>query len=181
MAANPLEAVSAYQQAVELDPELMGAYIGLGHVLKTVGDHDGGVKAYRRAIELRPNFGETYYSLANLKTFRFSHDDIREMQHRLKNEQLPVDCKVHFAFALGKAFEDQKDFDRSFEYYALANEKHRDTIAYDPVQTEVAHERMRPGVYPRLLQASLPQRMRVTSAPRSDFHRWITSFGINVA
>lgn len=143
MAANPLDAVSAYQQAVELDPELMGAYIGLGHVLKTVGDHDGGVRAYRRAIELRPNFGETYYSLANLKTFRFSDDDIREMQHRLKNEQLPVDCKVHFEFALGKAFEDQKDFDRSFEYYALANESHRDTIAYDPVQTEVAHERMR--------------------------------------
>ena len=143
MAARPEEAVAAYEQAVSLDAELTGAHIGLGHVLKTIGDQDGGVKAYRRAIELRPNFGETYYSLANLKTFRFSDDDIREMQQRLKNEQLPVDCKVHFAFALGKAFEDQKDFDRSFEYYALANESHRDTIAYDPVQTEVAHERMR--------------------------------------
>ena len=156
MAARPEEAVAAYEQAVSLDAELTGAHIGLGHVLKTIGDQEERVKAYRRAIELRPNFGETYYSLANLKTFRFSDDDIREMQQRLKNEQLPVDCKVHFAFALGKAFEDQKDFDRSFEYYALANESHRDTIAYDPVQTEVAHERMR-QVFTQSYYASLPQ------------------------
>ena len=123
MAARPEEAVAAYEQAVSLDAELMARTLASDMCLKTIGDQEGGVKAYRRAIELRPNFGETYYSLANLKTFRFSDDDIREMQQRLKNEQLPVDCKVHFAFALGKAFEDQKDFDRSFEYYSLANEK----------------------------------------------------------
>ncbi|MFZ9129630.1 MAG: tetratricopeptide repeat-containing sulfotransferase family protein [Pseudomonadales bacterium] len=143
MAARPEEAVAAYEQAVALDPDLTGAHIGLGHVLKTVGDHEGGVAAYRRAIELRPNFGETYYSLANLKTFRFSGAEIEDMKRRLESEKLPVDCKVHFAFALGKAFEDQKDFDASFHYYALANQSHRDTIAYDPVQTEIAHERMR--------------------------------------
>ena len=143
MAAQPEKAVGAYQQAVEIDPELTGAHIGLGHVLKTVGDQERGIAAYRRAIELRPNFGETYYSLANLKTFRFSESDIEDMTARLANEQLPVDCRVHFAFSLGKAFEDQKQYDQAFEYYALANQLHRDTIAYDPVQTEVAHQRMR--------------------------------------
>jgi tetratricopeptide (TPR) repeat protein len=143
MAARPAEAVSSYQQAVSLDPELPGAHIGLGHVLKTVGDQEGGIAAYRRAIELRPNFGETYYSLANLKTFRFTEQDVTDMSQRLANESLPVECRVHFAFSLGKAYEDQKDFDSAFEHYALANRLHRDTIAYDPVQTGVAHQRMR--------------------------------------
>jgi tetratricopeptide (TPR) repeat protein len=108
-----------------------------------VGDQDGGIAAYRRAIELRPNFGETYYSLANLKTFRFTEQDVEAMSQRLANESLPVECRVHFAFSLGKAFEDQKHYDQAFEHYALANQLHRDTIAYDPVQTGVAHERMR--------------------------------------
>jgi len=143
MAARPAEAVSSYQQAVSLDPELPGAHIGLGHVLKTVGDQEAGIAAYRRAIELRPNFGETYYSLANLKTFRFTEQDVTDMSQRLANESLPVECRVHFAFSLGKAYEDQKDFDSAFEHYALANRLHRDTIAYDPVQTGVAHQRMR--------------------------------------
>ncbi len=143
MAAKPVEAIDAYQQAVKLDPDLTGAFIGLGHVLKTVGDQAGGIAAYRRAIELRPNFGETYYSLANLKTFTFSDTEIEDMASRLANQQLPIDCQVHFAFTLGKAFEDKKDYDQSFHYYALANQKHRETIAYDPVQTEIAHQKMR--------------------------------------
>ena len=143
MAARPAEAVESYEKAVGIDPELPGAHIGLGHVLKTVGDQEGGIAAYRRAIDLRPNFGETYYSLANLKTFRFTEQDVDAMSQRLANDSLPVECRVHFAFSLGKAFEDQKDYDRAFEHYALANQLHRDTIAYDPVQTGVAHERMR--------------------------------------
>ena len=65
------------------------------------------------------------------------------MSLRLADENLPVDCRVHFGFSLGKAFEDLKDFERAFEHYEIANQLHRDTIAYDPVQTEVAHERMR--------------------------------------
>ncbi|MAQ09548.1 MAG: sulfotransferase [Gammaproteobacteria bacterium] len=142
MAAQPEEAIMSYQRAVELDPELTGAHIGLGHVLKTVGDQQGGIEAYRRAIALRPNFGETYYSLANLKTFRFSAGEIEDMQQRLAREDLPVDCRVHFAFTLGKAYEDNEDFDRAFEYYSLANTTHRETIAYDPVQTQIAHEKM---------------------------------------
>ena len=143
MAARPEQAVTAYQRAVELDPALPGAHIGLGHVLKTVGDQEGGIAAYRRAIELRPDFGETYYSLANLKTFKFADSDVETMTGKLANESLPVDCRVHFAFSLGKAFEDRKDYDQAFEHYALANQLHRDTIAYDPVQTSVAHGRMR--------------------------------------
>ncbi|MEC8820274.1 MAG: hypothetical protein VYA08_05235, partial [Pseudomonadota bacterium] len=63
---------------------------------------------------LRPNFGETYYSLANLKTFKFSVAEIEDMEQRLAREDLPVDCRVHFAFTLGKAYEDNKDFDRAF-------------------------------------------------------------------
>ncbi|MBM13493.1 MAG: sulfotransferase [Halieaceae bacterium] len=143
MAAKPREAVDSYQRAVELDPMLPGGHIGLGHVLKTVGNQSAGIDAYKRAIELRPNYGETYYSLANLKTFRFSKDEIASMESRLENENLPTDCRVHFAFALAKAYEDEKNFDESFEHYALANQMHRETIAYDPVQTQVGHERMR--------------------------------------
>ena len=143
MAAQPEAAIEAYRKAVDLDPDLSGAYLGLGHVLKTVGDQDGGVAAYRRASELRPDFGEIYYSLSNLKTFRFSDQEIAGMEERVGNNALPIDCQVHFAFSLGKAYEDKADYAAAFRYYELANRRHRETIAYDPVQTEVAHEKIR--------------------------------------
>ena len=43
----------------------------LGHALKTEGRQEESIAAYRRAIAMEPSLGEAYWSLANLKTFRF--------------------------------------------------------------------------------------------------------------
>ena len=143
MAGRTEDSAAAYKRAVSLDPDLAGAYIGLGHVLKTLGDQEGGIKAYRAAIALRPNFGEIYFSLSNLKTFRFSDTEIEDMVERINQDSLPSESIVHFAFSLGKAFEDQKNYDLAYQYYSQGNEAHRNSIVYDPVQTEVAHTKIK--------------------------------------
>ena len=142
-AGQTLQASLAYKKTIELDPKLAGAYVGLGHVLKTLGDQEGGINAYRQAIVLRPNFGEIYFSLSNLKTFRFSQSEIENMVERINQKSLKAESVVHFAFSLGKAFEDNKDYDQAFHYYNLGNEQHRQSVAYDPVQTELAHAKLK--------------------------------------
>jgi tetratricopeptide (TPR) repeat protein len=137
------DSAKSYKHATDLDPKLVGAHLGLGHVLKTLGDVDAGIAAYRQAIALRPNFGEIYFSLSNLKTFRFTDDEIEDMASRIDQENLDTDSVVHFAFSLGKAYEDSKDYDKAFEYYLRGNEEHRNLISYDPVQTELAHEKLK--------------------------------------
>ena len=102
------------------------------------------------------------------------------MSQRVGERSLPVDCRVHFAFLWAKPYEDQKDYDKSFEHYALANQLHRDTIAYDPVQTEMAHERMRET----FSEASFPTEQRRglgLSGTRSYFYRRFAEIWINVA
>lgn len=143
MAGDTESAKHAYTKAVQLDKNQVGAFLGLGHVLKTLGDQEGGIEAYRNAIALRPNFGEVYFSLSNLKTFRFTRSEISDMERRLTDDSLLPESIVHFAFSLGKAFEDEKDYDRAFAYYERGNEEYRKTISYDPVQTEISHKKMR--------------------------------------
>ncbi len=143
MDARPEQAEVSYKNALKLDPALSGAHLGLGHVLKTLGKQEEGIAAYRKAMELRPNFGEIHYSLSNLKTFVFSDEEIADMVQRLDSGQISNESVVHFSFALGKAFEDARDYDRAFEYYSRANQAHRETIAYDPVQTEIIHSKIR--------------------------------------
>ena len=77
--------------------------------------------AYRKAIELSPSIGEIYWSLANLKTFEFTDEDIARMRERFRPDDGDPDDQGHLAFALGKAFEDREDFDRSFQYYEQGN------------------------------------------------------------
>src|SRR5690606_13874674 len=72
------------------------------------------------SIELSTSTGEAYWSLANLKTFRFSDDDIAAMRARVVEGGDPED-QAHLAFALGKALEDRGEYDESFAFYRRGN------------------------------------------------------------
>ncbi len=143
VAGRHAEALEAYRRALDINSWHTAAWIGMGHLLKTLGQQEEGIAAYRKAIEQRPNFGEVYWSLANLKTFRFTPEEVADMERRLDQEDLDEDTRVHFLFTLGKAWEDQAEYARSFGYYAEACSLQRMRIAYDPVDTEVINERIR--------------------------------------
>ena len=135
MAGRHEEAIGYFDQAIERDERHAGALAGLGHVLKTIGRQDEAVAAYRRCIEHNPSFGEAWWSLANLKTFRFSDEEIAAMEALAGKEGLGNEPRANFQFALGKAWEDKGDYDRAFEWYRAGNENRREREMYDPVQT----------------------------------------------
>ena len=89
-AGKTLESVEYYEKSIDLNPQQVGALVGLGHVLKTLGNYDEGIEAYQRARDLKPNFGEIYFSLSNLKTYRFSDADIDDMLRRVDQEGLSL-------------------------------------------------------------------------------------------
>ncbi|MEX2496346.1 MAG: sulfotransferase [Woeseia sp.] len=138
-AALTYRAIEAYEKALELQPTFPGATLGLGHVLKTVGRQDEAVNAYRECIRLRPDNGESYWSLANLKTYRLTDEDIAAMSAALERE-LTDQSRVNFLYALAKAHEDRKEFDIAWQYYSKGNATQRMLEKYDPVQTEVLHD-----------------------------------------
>ncbi len=105
-------------------PDQSNAHMNYGHTLKAVGRVDEAIAAYRRAIELRPAIGEAYWSLANLKTFRFSDADVERMRAEIlpeHDDSGDPDDQAHLLFALGKALEDRGDFDEAFACYERGN------------------------------------------------------------
>ncbi|HVN98820.1 MAG TPA: sulfotransferase [Steroidobacteraceae bacterium] len=138
-ATYPEESVAAYSRAVELDPGDANAQLGLAHVLKAVGRQDQAIAAYRAAIRLRPDFGEAYWSLANLKTFRFTAEEIAAMHAQLDTGTLAQSTAVHFCFALGKAYEDAGDHDSAWHWYHEGNTRKRPLVSHDPLVMEQRH------------------------------------------
>ena len=136
------EATDAYRRVIELRPDHAGAWLGLGHNLKTIGHQQEAIEAYRQCIEVRPDNGEVYWSLANLKTYKLTPEDICEMKESLKKDSLSEQSAVNFLFALAKAHEDQGDFDRAWGYYRQGNSRQRDSEHYDPVETEVTNDEL---------------------------------------
>jgi len=136
------ESIDAYRSCLAVRPGHVGALLGLGHVLKAVGDYDAAVASYMACMREAPDFGETYWSLANLKTYRFDDATVSEMEKRAAASGSNVQSVVNFHFALGKAYEDRGDYERAWDQYRRGNETQRAQVKYDPVQTEVMNDRI---------------------------------------
>jgi tetratricopeptide (TPR) repeat protein len=134
--------LETYDKALELSPGHGGALSGKGHVLKTIGRQDESIAAYRECITNHPALGEAYWSLANLKTFQFNDEEVAVMKKLVGEEELADEPKVNMLLSLGKYYENEKQFDRAFEYYQRGNELRRSHEFYDPVQTQLIHDRI---------------------------------------
>jgi tetratricopeptide (TPR) repeat protein len=110
-------------------------WMSYGHTLKTQGKQKEAIAAYHKSIALQPSLGEAYWSLANLKTVRFSDADIAAMETQRARTDLPADDGLHFEFALAKAFEDAGQYEKAFEYYARGNTLRLKEVPYDAANT----------------------------------------------
>ncbi len=112
--------------------ELAELHLSVAHALKTLGRARQAIEAYRAAIAARPDFGDAYWSLANLKTFRFAEEEIAQAQAAESNSETAAADRYNLCFALGKAFEDRADFETSWRYYERGNALKRRESRYRP-------------------------------------------------
>jgi tetratricopeptide (TPR) repeat protein len=137
-----LSIVGEYAQAIETYagvlaeyPQQAKAWMSYGHALKTAGRQEEAIRAYRRSIELKPALGEAYWSLANMKTIRFTPAELEAMRAQLETDKLSHEDRFHFHFAIGKALEDTAEYPESFEHYDRGNSLRRAGVGYDADET----------------------------------------------
>ncbi|MCH8302708.1 MAG: sulfotransferase [Proteobacteria bacterium] len=135
-AMYPEKAVKAYERAIEISGDVPSTLSSYAWELKTIGDQDAALTAYRRAIKAKPRFGSAYWSMANLKIFHFTDEEIEVMLQQVEREDLTEIEDIHFRFALGKAMEDKKDYERAWHFYDTGNQRQRMTVEYEPTEME---------------------------------------------
>ena len=124
------ESIALYEQLLQEYPGQPKLWLSYGHVLKTAGRSREGVQAYRRALALDPGEAEAYWSLANLKTFRFDAADEAAMRIQRARADLPAASHCFIEFALGKAEEDAGRYAAAFAHYEAANRLRRTEVPY---------------------------------------------------
>jgi len=136
-------AIGLYEDLLARYPRQPKGWMSYGHVLKTVGRRADAVAAYRQALEQAPQLGEVWWSLANLKTHRFTPADIALMQGQLARDDLGEEDRLHLDFALAKALEDDGDFAAAFAEYAKGNAIRHAQLRYpaDEISDQVARTR----------------------------------------
>lgn len=129
-------AIDLYDQAIEMAPGHVGAMCGKGNSCRTFGRADDAIAAFRKSIETNPLHAEPYWSLANLKTFKFEQKEVDDMVAMEGDDRISEEGQVQLNNALGHEFHNRKEYDRAFEYLDRCNDLRRAQEYYDPVENE---------------------------------------------
>ena len=145
-----LARIGEYGQSIDIYGDLLASHprqpkiwMSYGHALKTNGRETDSIDAYNKGIELQPSLGEAYWSLANLKTVRFTPAQLDSMRTQLQRTDLFDEDRFHLHFAMGKALEDAQAYAESFEHYSLGNSLRRAGIRYSADEVTAQTQRGR--------------------------------------
>jgi tetratricopeptide (TPR) repeat protein len=125
-------AIELYSKLLQETPEDPELHLSIGHAEKTVGARERAIESYRRAAACRPDFGDAYWSLANLKTYRFTDEELGRLRAAVAAPSTGAVDRYHLCFALGKALEDRGEYAESFAYYERGNREKRAESRYRP-------------------------------------------------
>jgi tetratricopeptide (TPR) repeat protein len=125
-------AIGLYRELLAGTPADADLHLSIAHALKTLGRRQEAIDSYRTAAACRPNFGDAYWSLANLKTYRFTDEELAQLRTAQSAPQTGLIDRYHLCFALGKALEDRGEYAESFRYYELGNTLKRSDSKYRP-------------------------------------------------
>jgi len=125
-------ALPLYRELLVGAPRAPDLHLSAGHCLKTLGRQQEAIEAYRAAAAARADFGDAYWSLANLKTYRFTEEEIERMQGVEAAPGTQLADRYHLCFALGKAYEDRGRYHESFRCYERGNALKRSESGYRP-------------------------------------------------
>jgi tetratricopeptide (TPR) repeat protein len=136
-------AIPAYQSLLNPASECAHLHVLLGHSFRAAGRQPEAIASYQAASRARPGFGDAYWSLANLKTYRFTAHEIADMRAAIASDNLPATDRVHLHFALAKALEACAQYAESWTHYACGNAMKRAETRYRPEYAEINTRRQR--------------------------------------
>ena len=154
------EAIKSFDRALSISPKKHGALCSKAHHLKTLGKQDEAIATYRKSIKIKPDYTESYWSMANLKTFSFEDDEIRNMEDLLNNTDLPDIGRVQLHNALGLEYESRENYDKAFENLKACNTLRRKSESYDPVDFET--------IVDKIIEIMPLEKMQEKPSKRSD-------------
>ena len=146
-------------------PESADLHLSAAHALKTLGRQAEAVEEYRAAARARPAFGDAWWSLANLKTYRFADAELATMRAAEAAPATGSIDRYHLCFALGKAYEDRADYATSWHFYERGNALKRAESRYRP---ELARTQHRESAEEVCTRGVLQRARAVTGSPATS-------------
>lgn len=128
---NHERAFELFEKVLEKIPNDPATLTSRGHAFKTFGKHEDAVESYRSAYRSKPDYGDAYFGLANLKTYRFTDEEVSQMTGLISRRDIGSMDRINLCFSLGKAMEDREDYAEAFKHYERGNSVKSEQAGYN--------------------------------------------------
>ena len=114
-------AIDLFDDILKKNPYNFSILTSKGHAQKTLGESDRAINSYQTAYQVKQDHGEAFFSLANLKTYEFSKNELNIMREQLQRVDLTMRDKAYFHFALAQGCEAVGEYDEAFFHLDYGN------------------------------------------------------------
>jgi Flp pilus assembly protein TadD len=115
------EALKHAHKAAKLDPANPSAQYVIGEILSQLGRTDEAIRHFEKTIRQHKTFGAAYDLLARMRKFTEADKPFIEKTEAVLKAGMPAEQRYSVHYALGKIYDDCRDWDKAFEHFRQAN------------------------------------------------------------
>ena len=124
------KSIKHFKAAISINPNFFVAHYGLGNVYITLGKFDEAKRYLQTSIQLQPKFYSAHRALSHITKYKKDDKHLNVLKKLYEDNSVEFERKTELAYALGKAYEDIKNFKSSFKLYKAANLIRRKNINF---------------------------------------------------
>ncbi len=124
------EAIDLYNKVLKNDENVESVYINLAQSYQSTKNFEKSKEIIAKGMQKYPNQTKLDKLLSVQTNYEKNNTHLKNMEDKLKNN-LDDEKKINLYFAIGKAYEDKKDYLNSFKYYQEGNNLKRKKLKFN--------------------------------------------------
>jgi len=125
------EAIDYYKKSLLIKEDLIETQLNLANIYTTLGKFEEAKYHFNRVLEINPKFTEADRLISSIVKYDKNDDHFKKMLNKVQDKSLNKKQLTHLQFALGKSFEDIKNYKDSFLNYKKGNQNLKEITQYD--------------------------------------------------
>ena len=124
-------AIKIYEKAFLIDKDQLNILFSLAVSHQSVGDFEKAKIFALKIVEIDSKNTSAHKLISGITNYKKDRTHLKSMENLTKDQNLNSEQKIDLYFALGKAYEDIKDFKNSFNYLKEANKLKKEKTQYN--------------------------------------------------
>jgi len=122
--------INSYKQSIIVNKNFFVGHYNLGLAYKSIGRFEEAKKYLLEATKLNPNFFTAHRILSQIIKYNNNEKHFDTLKKIYQKENAKKQDMSEISFALGKAYEDIRDFDNAYKFFDIGNRIKRTNVKF---------------------------------------------------